>query len=213
MSPGAAKSKRRSYDGSGRKERARHQRQTTLDHARELFLEHGYAATTVESIATAAGVSAATIYKTYGGKTGLVRELCAQALAGEGPRPAEERSDALRRLDDARAVVAGWGALVSEVAPRVSPLLIVLRTAAEVDPDAAVLRDELEDDRLDRMADNARYLFDSGQLREDVTFDEVRDVLWLCSSPELYELLVLRRRWTAARFGAFVADLMAGTLL
>jgi hypothetical protein len=38
-------------------------------------------------------------------------------------------------------------------------------------------------------------------------------VLWLCTSPELYELLVLRRGWSAARFGAFVADAIAGALL
>ena len=41
---------------------------------RERFLALGYAATTVESIARAAGVSEATVYKTYGGKAAIVRE-------------------------------------------------------------------------------------------------------------------------------------------
>src|SRR5215208_4214095 len=90
----------RPYDASGRRERARLQRERTLERARELFLGQGYAATTVESIADAAGVSVATVYKTYGGKAGLVRELCSQALAGTGPVPAETRSDALRVADD-----------------------------------------------------------------------------------------------------------------
>src|SRR6187397_1953102 len=122
-----AKSKApRPYDGSGRQARAREQRDRSLAEANRLFAEHGYAATTVESIAQAAGVSAATIYKSYGGKAGLVRELCARALLGAGPVPAERRSDALRSIEDPHAVVAGWGALTAEVSPRVSPLLLLL---------------------------------------------------------------------------------------
>jgi AcrR family transcriptional regulator len=158
-------------------------------------------------------VSAATIYKTYGGKAGLVRELCARALAGEGPVHAEDRSNALRTNDDPRAVIAGWGALVSEVAPRGAPLMLLLRAAADTDDDAAALHDELDAARLTRMTENARYLLDGGHLRPGITPEELRDVLWLASSPELYELLVVRRGWSTERFGRYAAELMAGTLL
>src|SRR5690349_3168937 len=108
----------RSYDSSGRRERARQQHGAALDAAQSLFLENGYVATTVESIALAAGVSAATIYKTYGGKAGLARGLCARALEGAGPVPAETRSNALRSGADPRQVMEGWGRLTAEVAPR-----------------------------------------------------------------------------------------------
>jgi len=214
MNANAPKRKRaRAYDASGRQERARQRRETALEGARQLLLEQGYAATTVESIAEVAGVSAATIYKTYGGKAGLVRDLCAQALAGTGPVPAEQRSNVLRGADDPRTVIGGWGALVEEVSPRVSPLLLLLRAAAETDPDAAALYAELDQGRLDRMTDNARHLARRGHLRAGVTVGEARDVLWLCSSPELYELLVQQRGWTPHQLGAFVVDTIAGTLL
>jgi AcrR family transcriptional regulator len=167
----------------------------------------------VEALAAAAGVSGATIYKTYGGKAGLVRELCHRALAGAGPVPAEERSNALRSARSGRRIVEGWGALVAEVSPRVSPLLLLLRTAALTDPDAAALAAELDAARLERMAENARELAVRGHLREDVTVEEARDVLWSCSSPELYELLVVRRGWEPARLGRFAADTMAAALL
>lgn len=203
----------RSYDASGRQARARQQREATLGRARELFLEQGYAATTVESIAKAAGVSAATVYKTYGGKAGLVRDLCAQALAGSGPVPAEPRSDALRNAEDPRTVIEGWGALVAEVSPEVSPLLLLLRAAAETDPDAAALYAELDETRLSRMAENAQHLAGRGHLRANVTAAVARDVLWLCSSPELYELLVQQRGWTAEQLGGFVVDTITGTLV
>lgn len=209
---GAERKGRRTYDASGRQERAAQQREATLEHARRLFLDQGYVATTVESIAHAAGVSAATVYKTYGGKAGLVRELCKRALAGQGPVPAEARSDALQAATNARSVIVGWGELTAEVSPRISPLLLLLRTAAETDPEAAALYAELDEGRLARMADNAQYLVDGAHLRSGITANEARDVLWLCTSPELYELLVLRRGWTAAKFGAFVADTIAGAL-
>lgn len=214
MESHSAKSKgQRAYDATGRQERARQQREVALDHARRLFLDQGYVATTVESIAHAAGVSAATVYKTYGGKAGLVRELCERALTGEGPVPAETRSDALRAATEARAVIGGWGTLAAEVSPRISPLLLLLRSAGETDGEAAALHVELDDTRLMRMADNAQYFVEGGHLRSGVTADEARDVLWLCTSPELYELLVLQRGWSATRFGAFVADVIAGALL
>jgi len=42
---------------------------------------------------------------------------------------------------------------------------------------------------------------------------DARDVLWLSSAPELFELLVVRRRWPVAKYSRFVADLIAGALL
>ena len=87
---------RRAYDGSRRQEGARRTRAALLDAALVRFLREGYEATTIESLAVDAGVSDATIYKTFGGKPGLVRALCERALAGEGSVPAEQRSDTLR---------------------------------------------------------------------------------------------------------------------
>jgi AcrR family transcriptional regulator len=203
----------RAYDASGRRARARQQHEVTLDAAQSRFVDRGYTATTVESIAERAGVSAATIYKSYGGKAGLVRALCQRALAGEGPVPAEQRSDALRAITDPRQLIAGWGSLVAEVAPRVAPVLLLLRAAAQADTDAADLLAELERDRLTRMGDNARHLARAGHLRSDVTERQARDVLWTCASPELYELLVIKRRWRVTTYSQFIADSMIAALL
>jgi AcrR family transcriptional regulator len=203
----------RTYDSTRRRARARDQHELALAHAERLFLEQGYTATTVEEIARAAGVSAATVYKTYGGKAGLVRELSERALAGRGAVAAEVRSDALRADDDPLAIVAGWGALVAEVSPRISPLVLVLRSAAEADREAASLYAEIVEARLRRMADNARHLADGGHLRPGVSAQAARDVLWLCSSPEFYDLIVVQRGWSPKRFGELVADTITGALL
>ena len=203
----------RTYDASGRQARAREQRANALDAAQSLFLENGYVATTVESISRAAGVSTATIYKTYGGKAGLARQLCQRALEGAGPVPAETRSNALRSGADPRHVMEGWGRLTAEVSPRISPLVLLLRTAAQSDAEAAALYDEIDNARLKRMADNARFLVDAGHLRAGLTVRDARDVLWLCSAPELYELCILRRRWPLSKFSRFITDTMVAALL
>lgn len=206
--------RRRSYDSTRRQEQADRVRSALLDAARTRFLEQGYAATTVESIATDAAISAASIYKSFGGKPGLVRALCGRALEGAGTTPAEQRSDDLwSTAPDARQVIAGWGRLTAEVAPRVAPILLLLRDAADGDRAAADLLDELEQNRLKRMTANARHLVRGGHARSGLRLADVRDVLWIYSSPELYDLLVQRRRWSLARYGRFVSDAMVAALL
>ena len=52
-----------------------------------------------------------------------------------------------------------------------------------------------------------------GYLREGVTLSEATDILWTCSSVELYELLVLQRGWSLPRFAQFIAEFMITSLL
>ncbi len=213
MSAQSARVKPRPYDASGRQARAKASHDAALEAASALFLSSGYNATTVEAIAQRSGVTAATIYKSHGGKAGLIRELCRRALEGTGPTPAHERSNALRDRGDATALIEGWGRLLAEVSPVMSPLLLVLRTAADGDGEAAALYAELNQSRLDRMAENARFLARAAPLADGVTRTEVRDVLWLTSSPELFDLLVTQRGWSLKRFAAFVTrTLMRGLL-
>jgi AcrR family transcriptional regulator len=204
----------RRYDSSGRLRAAGRTRARVLDVAGERFLTNGYAATTVSAIAAEAGVSVETIYKSYGGKAGLVRALRDAALRGAGPVPAEQRSDeAAAAASDPREIIAGWGRLTSEVMPRVAPILLLVRSAAGADDEMAVVRREAEDGRLERMAHNARYLLDGGHVRDGLDLDQVRDVLFAYSSPELYELLVLRQGWATDLYSRFVADGIAAAVL
>ena len=205
---------KRTYDATRRRERARQNRDKVIAAAERRFLRDGYGITTIAAIADDAGVSADMVYKSFGGKPGLVRAICARALEGEGPVPAEQRSDELQaRESDGRKIIEGWGALTLEVAPRVAPILLLIRAAAAGDPEVAVLLDEIDARRLHRMTDNARRLGRAGHLRPGITVARAADVLWTYSSQELYELLVLRRGWPLARYGRFIADAMIDALL
>lgn len=204
----------RRYDSARRAEQARQTRAAIIEAAQRLFLRDGFAATTIVAIAAEARVSVETIYKAFGGKPGLVRAICHAALAGEGPVPAEARSDKLQlREPDPRRIVRGWGELTVEVAPRIAPIMLLVRAAAAADPEMAGLLAEIDAARLSRMTANARNLAAAGHLRHDITVEQAGEVMWTYSSPELYELLVVKRGWPAGRYGAFIAEAMIAALL
>jgi len=211
--PPAVKPKRR-YVSARRRDQALQTREAILDTARRGFLRDGFAPTTIASIAEGARVSVDTVYKAFGSKPGLVRAICVQALAGDGPVSAEARSDALHAAEsDPREIIHGWGALTTEVAPRVAPILLLVRQAAAADSEMASLQAELSAQRLERMTHNARNLAASRHLRDGLSVELAGEILWTYSSPELYELLVLTRCWPLERYGAFLADAMIAAVL
>ncbi len=205
---------RRRYDSSGRERGARRTRELLLDTAQRRFLRDGYAATTVAAIADEVGVSVETVYKSFGGKSGLVRALYDRGLLGAGRSAAYERSDRMREDEtDPRVIMRNWGVLTTEVASVVTPIRLLMRAAAATDRDMAALLAESDRERLARMEHHARFLADRGHLRDGVTVARATDVLWTCSSAEIYELLVLQRGWPGEAFAEFVSELMISALL
>jgi len=205
---------KRGSDSTRRQAQAQRTRADVLEAAHGLLLERGYAVTSMADVAAAAAVSVETVYKAFGNKAGLVRAVAERAMEGAGPIPAETRSDALQALErDPRALLRGWGLLTAEVAPRIAPILLLVRAGAAHDAELASLADQLAASRHQRMADNARRLDERGHLRTTVDVGEATDVLWTYSSPELYELLVLRRGWDLERYSGFVTDGLVAHLL
>jgi AcrR family transcriptional regulator len=206
--------KGRRYDATRRRIQAARNRQRVLDVAEESLLRQGYAETTVSAIARAADVSTELIYKTFGGKAGLVREIQRRGLLGAGPVPAETRSDAMSASEaDAAVVIREWANLATEVAPRGSPIMLLIRSAAASDHDLVELLEEMDAQRLERMTHNAERLMRRPEVRPELSIEQIRDILWTFSSPDLYQLLVLQRGWTLAAYGEFLFRGMTGQLL
>ena len=205
---------KRPYDRRRRQEQARRNRDRVIDSADRLFRRDGYGPATVSGIAADAGVSVDTIYKSFGGKPGLVRAVFQRALEGQGPIPAELRSDQLQADErDPRKIIRAWGSFTIELAPRAVPILLLIRAAASTDPELRDLLEELDDDRLRRMTENARRLHQAGHVRPGISIAQTADILWTYSSAELYELLVLRRGMALRQYGRFISDAMISALL
>ena len=73
----------RSYSSTLRADQARRTRRRIVDAAAELFAEHGYAGTTIDAIATAAGVSRKTVFDSVGGKAQLMKLAYDFAIVGD----------------------------------------------------------------------------------------------------------------------------------
>ena len=205
---------KRRYDSTGRQAQARRNREAILDAAQRQFLEGGYAATTIAAVAAEAGVSVETIYKAFGGKPGLVRAIYDRGLVGPEPVPAYRRADELReRETDPRAIMRNWGTIASEVSLVVSPIERLVRAAVASDHDMAALLQAHNDLRERRARHHARFLKERGYLREGVSVAQATDILWTCTSDELYDLLVTQRGWSPPRFARFLADFMINALL
>ena len=207
---------RRRYDSTSRLEQARRSRRSVLDAARRLFLDQGYAATTVAAIAGEAGVSVETVYKAFGNKPGLVKAVFDVSVVGDDEPVPMLRRDVVRRIQaepDPRRKLAMYGEHLSESAPRSVPVQLLVRAAAASDPGAAGVWDQMLAERLTGMTHFARNLHEGGHLHADVSFDDARDILWTYNAAEWYELLVLRRGWNPDRYGRWIADALIAALL
>ncbi|MGZ4764514.1 MAG: TetR/AcrR family transcriptional regulator [Ilumatobacteraceae bacterium] len=206
----------RNYDATGRRQQARRTRQTVLEAARRLFLDAGYAATTIAAVAEAAGVSVETIYKAFDNKPGLVKALFDVAVVGDDePVPMMQREFVRRNMaePDPRKKLADYGEHVGEISPRTCPILLVVRDAAAADSGAAGVWAKLQSERLTGMTMFAQHLAAGGHLRGDISIEEARDVLWTHNSVELWDLLVNQRGWATERFGRWVGQQLIAALL
>jgi AcrR family transcriptional regulator len=207
---------RRSYDASGRQERARATRRAVLDIARRRFLQDGYAATTIGAVAEEAKVSVETVYKAFGNKAGILKAMFDVAIVGDDePVPLMERDEVRQNMAerDPRKKLRKYGEFFVARSQRAMPIQLLVRDAATSDAAVAEVWREMETERLTGMTFFARHLHDEGHLRAGVSVNEARDVLWTHISPELWELLVIKRGWKPDRYGRWLADQLIAALL
>jgi AcrR family transcriptional regulator len=208
--------KPRPYHAPRRQEQARRTRRAILDAAGRLFIQRGYAATTMTAIAQAAGVALDTVYAAVGPKPVLFRLLVETAISGtDAPVPALERDyvRAIRAEPDAARKLTLYAQAIGRIQQRLAPLVQVLQQAAAGDAELAALWRGIADRRAANMRLLAAELAATGALRPELSVEEVADVLWSMNSPELYLLLVGQRGWDPDRYQRWLADAWQRLLL
>jgi AcrR family transcriptional regulator len=206
----------RKYNSARRQEQAGQNRARVLGSARQRFLSDGYAATSIPTIAADAGVSVETVYKAFGNKAGLLKALFDIAVVGDQePVPLMEREVVKQNMaePDPRQKLRMYADFYAETAARANPYQLLARNAAASDPAAAAVWAQMVQERLVGMNHLARHLSDGGHLRPDVTADDAQDILWTFNSVEMWELLVLQRRWQARKFADWMGDMLISALL
>jgi len=206
----------RSYDSSGRQAQARRTRAAVLEAARAAFLDHGYAATTLGTIAEQAGVSVETVYKAFGNKAGLLKAVFDVAIVGDDEAVPLAARDMVARINvepDGAKKLAIYSREYAVRAERSVPIQLLVRDAAAADAGAAGVLEQLKVERLTGMTAFAGHLHQSKVLRKGVSAADARDVLWLFTSPEIYEQLVLERGWSPKRFGTWLTQQLTAALV
>jgi len=207
---------KRRYHSPRRLEQAAATRRAILTAARELLVTHGYAATTVGDVATNAQVSMDTVYATVGRKPALLRELVETAISGtDRAVPAEQRDYVIRIGAAITAVdkLTIYAHAITAIQERMAPVFLALRDAACTDRDCAALWAEISQRRADNMRTFAADLRTTGELRDDLTDDQVADIIWSMNAAEYWVLLVRERAWTATQFAEWLIDAWTRLLL
>jgi AcrR family transcriptional regulator len=206
----------RGYDGTGRQARTRLTRAAVVEAARVLFMDGGYAATTIEAISDLSDTPPATVYRLFSSKLGILRALLDVSAVGDdeavamGDRP---RVRALLEDPDPRNQVLGFAGLARDVMSRLAPIHRILVSAAGSDPEAAALLVEQKSQREKGQGRIARSLARAGALRPKLREREAADIIHALMSPEVYVLLVSDRRWSPERYEDWLGWTLTSQLL
>ena len=206
----------RRYESAGRQEQARQTRRDVLAAAKALFLERGYAATTMADVAARAGVAVQTVYSSVGGKAALLKEVFDTTLVGDDePVPVSGRPEIARvsAETDARRKLELFAKYVSSVLQRMSPLVPVVLAAADADEDAARLWDGLHRGRYQGMTEFATNLKEQRLLRRGMTVERAAAVLAAHIDVVNWQNLVERHGFTKREFEAWLVDVTAAAVL
>jgi AcrR family transcriptional regulator len=208
--------KKSGYQSQLRTEQAAATRRLVLDAATHLFVERGYAATSIDAIAEAAGVGRSTVFAAAGGKSWLLKTAYDRAIVGDDePVPLLQRPAArqLFEMSDPAEIIAGHARIVAEAAERVSAICEAIHSAAGCDPEVGDLWRDIGQQRLNGAKAFAALINEKGGLRGGVAVDEARDIIWIFNDPTLHHALVRLRGWSQNQYRQWLTDNLQHQLL
>ena len=189
-SPQKSNGKPRTYRMSKRAEQAAATRVRILDAAQELLSEGAFHDATMDEVATRAGVTRVTVYRTFGSKPEILQAIAWEALA----RARLDRVDAAHAEPDVRDAVR---AVLHENCRMFTELAGALPLSLELarhDQDVADLVDATYHGRRhEAMERLARRITRAGLRMPGWTTAQVADALLVLTSYEAFDTLTNRR--------------------
>lgn len=192
---------------------ARETRRAVLAAAAELFVERGYAATTINEVAARAGCSRPTVFA-IGTKAELLRLARDIAMAGDDEHLAVSQRESAQRVlsePDPRTYMELLAEHVTGVQERYGPLDEILRQAAGADAELAVLWRTSEAQRRQGATLFVDALANKTGLRHPR--EDAIDVLWLLMAPDQHQRLVGGRGWSRRRYLRWLTETLIDLLL
>ena len=191
-----------------RQQQAQMTKDRIVQAARRLMAERGWTPTTIEAIATEAGVATATVYAAFGNKRAIL-EAMREAMRRDSKIPelmaeAEGESQVHRRLEL-------WAQLIRQQMETSYDVIAIHRDAARSDPDAAKAYRVVLDSRAETFVRFIRDLRDG--LPDAMDERTATDLLWAFSNEEIWRELTEERGWPPDRYEQWLARTLIAQLV
>lgn len=179
-----------------------------VDTARQLFLEQGYGATTIDAISLKAGVAVSTVYNIYKNKRGILKAIREVWHQRSGQRDIYQQ--ALQEANPQRRIEMAAHATRRQWETGASMMSIYL-SAAAVDAEAgAELKEALEG----RRANISHFIQHSASLlRSGLDAERATAIYLSLTKAEVYQELVEVFGWTAEAYEHWLAETLKQQLL
>jgi TetR/AcrR family transcriptional regulator, regulator of autoinduction and epiphytic fitness len=211
-----ARKARRGYVSVTRAEQARQTRRRVIDAAARLFVRHGYAATTIRSIAVEAEVSVPTVELLFGTKPQLLHVVIDVAIAGDDapvPMLSREWAAHAQSTSTVEDFLAAVTPVLGQAQLRSAGALLAAYEAAAGDPE---LQAVIKDREAQRQA-TATWIVDGmtarAPLRPGLDRATAIDVVWLLMDPVLFTRLTRQRGWNPEAYETWIADSLQRLLI
>ena len=205
---------KRKYSSAVRDEQAARTRTRILEAASELFLERGYARTTIKDIAVQADVARDTVHAIFGNKARVLTALIDLRLVpDDAVANVTQRQDAqaIRNEMDQRKQIELFAKFIAGISTELRPVFEILRTASAVEPEMANVFEEMNRFRLDNMQTYAKWIAARGPLR--VTTQRAGEIIWALASLDVARMLCDEIGWTQSQHARWLSDTLIRTLL
>jgi AcrR family transcriptional regulator len=205
---------RRPVDGTGRLSRreqyARQTRAAVIESAHRLFLERGYAATSLRAIADSANVSEQTVYRVFGDKAELLRAVLLAAVGVEGAATNLQGGQLLAAVA-AAASPSDRLRLVARVMHDsyergLAQLEAIVVSAASADERVAELAREMAVTKYQDVRSLVVAIVGDAEL-DGLGIDDVVDYVYAAESSPVYLTLTAERGWTTEKYVEWFVDM------
>ena len=195
---------RAKYRSERREEQAAATRQAILDAARSLFVERGYARTTVADIAAAARVAVPTIYVSVGPKPAILGELRTQIPRAAGIP--DDPGSGLERLGGPREVISAIVNGIRRLLETSGDLMLAIEEAAPFEPVAAEAWEEGLVIHRAVWAMVVERLELLGALKKELRPAKATDTLSFLSLPATWRTLGRDHGWTLDEIESWILE-------
>lgn len=176
--------------------------------ATDLFVERGYAATTLTDVATRADIAPRTLYLHFATKADLLLRCIGVAIAGDArPTPLAARPEMTGAMtaptSDER--IRLMAALTASLMERAGPLLEVALQAGPSEPSLAAAAAAGRDDTTRTLREFWKRMYDEGLLPRSTDLEWLADTGTLLAHAETYLLMTKTAGWDIAAYRTWLA--------